>query len=41
MAIIFILVIIYYPKGMFGSKEIDFNKLWARLLPNLPKKSSE
>ena len=41
MAIIFILVIIYYPKGLFGSREFDFSKLWTRIIPNLPKNSSK
>jgi branched-chain amino acid transport system permease protein len=32
MAIIFILVIIFWPKGLFGNREINFNALWSRLL---------
>jgi branched-chain amino acid transport system permease protein len=41
LAIIFILVIIYYPKGLFGSRELGFNKLWARILPDFPNNSFE
>jgi branched-chain amino acid transport system permease protein len=32
MAISFILVIIFYPKGLLGTKEIDFNAFWSKLL---------
>ena len=32
MAVLFVLVIVFKPKGLLGDKEIDFNRLWSRLL---------
>jgi len=28
-----VLVIVLRPKGLLGNREIDFNRLWSRLLP--------
>jgi branched-chain amino acid transport system permease protein len=39
MAIIFILVIIFWPKGLLGNREIGFTGLWSRLLPGTARKS--
>jgi branched-chain amino acid transport system permease protein len=39
IAIVFIVVIIFWPKGLLGDREIDFNRLWSLLLP--PKKRKE
>jgi len=36
VAIVFIVVIIFWPKGLLGDREIQFNRLWSLLLP--PKK---
>jgi len=33
MAILFVLVIIFWPKGLLGDREISFHRLWTRLLP--------
>ena len=33
MAVIFVLVIIFWPNGLLGGREINFNRLWARLRP--------
>jgi branched-chain amino acid transport system permease protein len=33
MAVIFVLVIIFWPKGLLGDREISFDRLWARLWP--------
>lgn len=33
MSIIFVLVIIFWPKGLLGDREIAFDRLWARLWP--------
>jgi len=33
MAVIFVLVIIFWPNGLLGGREINFNRLWARLPP--------
>ncbi len=32
MAIIFVLVIIFWPRGLLGGREINFERLWLRLL---------
>jgi branched-chain amino acid transport system permease protein len=34
VAIVFIVVIIFWPKGLLGDREINFNCLWGRLLPH-------
>jgi len=34
VAIVFIVVIIFWPKGLLGDREIPFNRLWSRLLPS-------
>ena len=39
IAIVFIVVIIFWPKGLLGDREIRFNRLWSMLLP--PKKEKE
>jgi hypothetical protein len=39
VAIVFIVVIIFWPKGLLGDREIRFNRLWFWLLP--PKKEKE
>jgi branched-chain amino acid transport system permease protein len=39
VAIVFIVVIIFWPKGLLGDREIRFNRLWSLLLP--PKKEKE
>ena len=39
VAIVFIVVIIFWPKGLLGDREINFNRLWSLLLP--PKKERE
>ena len=36
MSVLFVLVIVYRPKGLLGGKEIDFNRLWSRLLGDKP-----
>jgi hypothetical protein len=33
MSVIFVLVIIFWPNGLLGGREINFNRLWARLPP--------
>jgi branched-chain amino acid transport system permease protein len=33
IAIVFIVVIIFRPKGLLGDREINFNRLWSLLLP--------
>lgn len=33
VAIVFIVVIIFWPKGLLGDREIHFNRLWSLLLP--------
>jgi branched-chain amino acid transport system permease protein len=33
VAVVFIVVIIFWPKGLLGDREINFNRLWGRLLP--------
>jgi len=33
MSVILVLVIVLRPKGLLGNREIDFNRLWSRLLP--------
>ena len=33
VAIIFIVVLIFWPKGLLGDREINFSRLWARFLP--------
>ena len=38
MSIIFILVIVFRPKGLLGGREIDFNRFWSWLLPKKPGK---
>jgi branched-chain amino acid transport system permease protein len=34
VAIVFIVVIIFWPKGLLGDREINFNRLWHWLLPH-------
>jgi branched-chain amino acid transport system permease protein len=34
VAIVFIVVIIFRPKGLLGDREINFNRLWSRILPS-------
>jgi branched-chain amino acid transport system permease protein len=41
IAIIFILVIIYRPKGLMGGDEVDFNRLWSMLLSRLPNRKQK
>ncbi|MCL4466939.1 MAG: branched-chain amino acid ABC transporter permease [Chloroflexi bacterium] len=36
IAVIFVLVIIFWPKGLMGDREVQFNRLWERLLPVRP-----
>ena len=36
MAVLFVMVIAFRPKGLLGDKEIDFDRLWARLLGDKP-----
>jgi len=38
MSVIFVLVIIFWPNGLLGGREISFNRLWARLLPAAERK---
>jgi branched-chain amino acid transport system permease protein len=33
MAVIFVLVIIFWPKGLLGNREINFDRLWSWLWP--------
>jgi branched-chain amino acid transport system permease protein len=33
MAVIFVLVIIFWPKGLLGDREINLDRLWSRLWP--------
>ncbi len=33
MAVLFVLVIVFRPTGLLGNREINFNRLWSRLLP--------
>lgn len=30
MAVLFVLIIVFRPKGLLGDREIDFNRLWSR-----------
>ena len=36
MAVLFVLVIVFRPKGLLGDREINFSRLWARLLGDRP-----
>jgi branched-chain amino acid transport system permease protein len=38
VAVVFIVVIIFRPKGLLGDREVNFNRLWSRLLSSDPQK---
>jgi branched-chain amino acid transport system permease protein len=35
MAILFVLVIVFRPSGLLGNREINFNRLWSKILPQM------
>ena len=41
VAIVFIVVIIFWPKGLLGDREINFNRLWCRLLSHGARKEED
>ena len=35
MAILFVLVIVFRPSGLLGNREINFNRLWSKIFPQV------
>jgi branched-chain amino acid transport system permease protein len=33
MAVLFVLVIVFRPTGLLGNREINFNRIWSRIMP--------